>query len=70
MKLFNHSFEQNFGINRTKELKNDHKKTWNDCKNSILDLIEQNKELESISYSGKECYKIYGTVIDKIKKEI
>lgn len=45
--------------------------TWEACKREILEILEQNKELEAISYSGeKRVYRIYGTVIDKIKKEI
>lgn len=46
------------------------RKSWNTCKNQILKLLEQNKELESISHNGKKVYKIYGTVIEKIKNEI
>lgn len=37
-------------------------------KNEILNILEQNKELESISYEGKKVYKIYGNVIEKIKE--
>lgn len=43
---------------------------WDNCKAQILLLLEQNKELESISYSGRKLYKINGSIIDKIKKEI
>ena len=43
---------------------------WNSCKNEILELLEKNKELEFISHNGKKVYRIYGAVIDKIKKQI
>jgi hypothetical protein len=43
---------------------------WNAAKAEILKLLEENKELESISQKGKKVYKIYGSVIDKIKNEI
>lgn len=41
---------------------------WVECKEEILKLLEQNTELESISYNGKKVYKIYGNVIEKIMK--
>ena len=41
---------------------------WMECKAEILKLLEQNQELESISHNGRKIYKIYGTVIDKIKE--
>jgi hypothetical protein len=44
--------------------------SWNTCKLEILKTLEQNTELEAISQNGKKVYKIYGTVIDKIKNEI
>ena len=43
---------------------------WKACKRNIIKLLESHKELESISHNGKKIYKIYGVVIDKIKKEI
>jgi hypothetical protein len=36
-------------------------------KEKILSFLLENRELEAISYSGKKVYKIYGSVIDKIK---
>jgi hypothetical protein len=44
--------------------------SWSSCRREILRMLEQNKELESISHNGKKVFKIYGTVIEKIKKEI
>ena len=41
---------------------------WLACQEQILKLLEQNTELESISHNGKKVYKIYGNVIDKIRK--
>lgn len=41
---------------------------WMECKVEILKLLEQNQELESISQNGRKVYKIYGTVIEKIKE--
>ena len=43
---------------------------WFACKREIIKLLEENKELESVSYEGKKVYKIYGKVINKIKEEI
>ena len=41
---------------------------WFACKNEVIKLLEEDLELDSISYNGKKVYKIYGTVIDKIRK--
>lgn len=43
---------------------------WLACKREIIKLLEQNKELEFVSYSGKKVYRIYDSVVEKIKKEI
>ena len=44
---------------------------WNggmtEMKTRVLKLLEENKETEGVSHTGKITYKIYGTVIDKIK---
>lgn len=41
---------------------------FNHCKEAVLKLLEENKELEAVSFDGKKVYKIYGNVIEKIKK--
>lgn len=43
---------------------------WDACKNEIIKLLEENKELEAVSQNGKKVYKIYGNVIEKIRKNI
>jgi hypothetical protein len=56
--------------------KQDIEESWRDgfsdgqdaMKFKILKLLKENRELESISQNGKKVYKIYGTVIDEIKK--
>lgn len=41
---------------------------WNTLQQEVIKILKKNRYLESISYSGKECYKIYGNVIEKIEK--
>ena len=44
------------------------KEGFDECKVKVLEIINSNKELESVSYSGKHIYKIYGNVVEKIEK--
>jgi (p)ppGpp synthase/HD superfamily hydrolase len=51
-----------------RQSRRDYNNGFNTCKKEVLRVLEENKELESVSYRGKKVYKIYGTIIKKIKK--
>jgi (p)ppGpp synthase/HD superfamily hydrolase len=51
-----------------RQSRRDYNNGFNACKKEVLRVLEENKELESVSYRGKKVYKIYGTIIKKIKK--
>ena len=62
-------YRQSQGMNCKLEM-SDVKNSWESCKQEIIKLLEQNKELEAISYDGKKVYKIYGNAIEKINESI
>ena len=66
MKIFDSLFTLEDGLTK-KEIKIA-KIGWLAAKHEILSILKDNKELESISHNGKKVYKIYGTVIEKIKQ--